>query len=146
MEVLTMFLLIAVVAYVIGGCLPGKDYRPACEQGLQRANKVALDSDVERLSVLRGAESSSMGLPVKYIILLTHNNRRHTLYQSIEVSVARLGITGLDIVSENCSNSFCSVAATYIQRSAADKRHSTDSVPFCSELGGEWRSPRGDRS
>ncbi|KAK9904850.1 hypothetical protein WJX75_003822 [Coccomyxa subellipsoidea] len=39
MEVLTLLLIIAVVAYAIGGCLPGKDYRRAAEQGRLLADK-----------------------------------------------------------------------------------------------------------
>jgi hypothetical protein len=67
MEVLTLLLIIAVVAYAIGGCLPGKDYRRAAEQGRLLADKVAPELEADSESLLRG-ESHGRDSQLRYVM------------------------------------------------------------------------------
>lgn len=74
MEVLTLLLIVAVVAYAIGGCLPGKDYRPAAEQGRLLADKVAPVLKPDSESLLRG-ESHSRDPQLRYVMFASLNER-----------------------------------------------------------------------
>ena len=74
MEVLTLLLIIAVVAYAIGGCLPGKDYRPIAEQGRLHADKVAPDLEADSVSLLSG-DSQGRDPHVRYVMFASLNDR-----------------------------------------------------------------------
>lgn len=72
MGLLTLILLVAVVMYAIGGCIRGKDYRPAAEQGTPQMDKVEPGLEGEDASLLAHTTSdvhaSNRGLRVKYIV------------------------------------------------------------------------------
>lgn len=79
MGLLTLILLIAVVMYAIGGCIRGKDYRPAGEQGTPQMDKVQPGLEGEDVSLLAQPASdhqdSSRGLQVKYIMFASLDRR-----------------------------------------------------------------------
>ena len=79
MGTLTLLLLIAVVLYGIGGCIRGKDYRPAGEQGTPQMDKVEPDLEREDACLLANPASdvhaSSSGLRVKYIMFASLDSR-----------------------------------------------------------------------
>jgi hypothetical protein len=61
MEALTAILILAVVAYGIAGCLPGRDYRPLEEQGVLQPKQVT-SSAVRGPNDITSANNNAFGV------------------------------------------------------------------------------------